>query len=113
MTGKRERRIFQGVLICHPSRIFAVHHQSARRTGPLQTLDCTPLTAELFEGEVFGLECGAFTGSLHGKPGLFEMAHSGTLLIDEIGERPLPLHAKFLRLLESRSFRRGGPPRAN
>lgn len=85
-----------------------IHRQSARRTGPFQTLDCTVLTAELFESEVFGHERGAFTGSVRDKPGLFELADKGTLFIDEIGELPLPLQAKLLRLLETGTFRRVG-----
>ena len=85
-----------------------IHRQSARRTGPFQTLDCTVLTPELFESEVFGHERGAFTGSVRDKPGLFEIADNGTLFIDEIGELPLPLQAKLLRLLETGTFRRVG-----
>ena len=85
-----------------------IHRQSGRRSGPFKTLDCTVLTAELFESEVFGHERGAFTGSVRDKPGLFELADKGTLFIDEIGELPLPLQAKLLRLLETGTFRRVG-----
>ena len=85
-----------------------IHRNSSRRDGPFQTLDCTVLTPELFENEVFGHARGAFTGSLGEKPGLFELADKGTLFLDEIGEMPLPLQAKLLRLLETGEFRRVG-----
>ena len=85
-----------------------IHRNSARRDGPFQTLDCTVLTPELFENEVFGHARGAFTGSLGEKPGLFELADKGTLFLDEIGEMPLALQAKLLRLLETGEFRRVG-----
>jgi transcriptional regulator with PAS, ATPase and Fis domain len=85
-----------------------IHRQSARRDGPFQTLDCTALTDELFESEVFGHERGAFTGSVGAKPGLYELADKGTLFLDEIGEMSLPLQAKLLRVLETGQFRRVG-----
>jgi len=85
-----------------------IHRQSARRMGPFHTLDCSVLTEELFESEVFGHERGAFTGSVGEKKGLFELADKGTLFLDEIGELPMPLQAKLLRVLESGEFRRVG-----
>jgi len=85
-----------------------IHRHSARRGGPFQTLDCTTLSAELFESEVLGHERGAFTGSIRDKPGLFELADKGTLFLDEIGELPPPLQVKLLRLLETGEFRRVG-----
>lgn len=88
-----------------------IHRNSSRRDGPFQTLDCTVLTPELFENEVFGHARGAFTGSLGEKPGLFELADKGTVFLDEIGEMPLPLQAKLLRLLETGEFRRVGDTR--
>ena len=85
-----------------------VHHHSARRHGPFMTVDCTGLTEELFESELFGHERGAFTGSIRDKQGLFELADGGSLFLDEIGEMSLPLQAKLLRVLESGEFRRVG-----
>jgi transcriptional regulator with PAS, ATPase and Fis domain len=85
-----------------------VHRHSERHRGPFQTIDCSVLTGELFESEVFGHERGAFTGSVREKRGLFELAHGGTLFLDEIGEMPPPLQAKLLRVLETGTFRRLG-----
>jgi len=85
-----------------------VHRHSARYRGPFQTIDCSVLTGELFESEVFGHQRGAFTGSVKEKRGLFELADGGTLFLDEIGEMPPPLQAKLLRVLESGEFRRLG-----
>ncbi len=88
-----------------------VHRHSVRRDGPFITLDCTALTGELFESEVFGHARGAFTGSAGEKRGLYEMADRGTLFLDEIGEMPLPLQSKLLRVLESGTYRRVGGTR--
>ncbi len=85
-----------------------IHRHSSRHAGPFQTLDCSVLTNELFESEVFGHKRGAFTGSVGEKKGLFELAEGGTLFLDEIGEMPLPQQAKLLRILESGEFRRVG-----
>lgn len=71
-------------------------------------VDCTGLTESLFESEVFGHECGAFTGAVQRKIGLAETAHGGTLFLDEIGDVPLPMQVKLLRLIESGTFRRVG-----
>ena len=85
-----------------------LHQQSRRSDGPFLTLDCTVLTQSLFESEVFGHEKGAFTGSNGKKTGLFELANSGTLFLDEVGELPPMMQAKLLRVLESGEFRRVG-----
>ncbi len=85
-----------------------IHRHSARHAGPFQTIDCSVLTGQLFESEVFGHERGAFTGNVGEKRGLFELADGGTLFLDEIGEMPLALQAKLLRVLESGEFRRLG-----
>ena len=85
-----------------------VHRNSARRASPFQTIDCSVLTEELFESEVFGHERGAFTGSTGEKRGLMELADGGTLFLDEIGELSHTLQAKLLRVLESGEFRRVG-----
>ncbi len=88
-----------------------IHQHSQRKTGPYQTLDCTTLSNGLFESEVFGQEPGAFTGSAGGTQGLLELADGGTLFIDEIGEMPLPLQTKFLRVMENGEFHRVGGTR--
>ncbi|MBE9525562.1 MAG: sigma 54-interacting transcriptional regulator, partial [Proteobacteria bacterium] len=85
-----------------------LHQQSQRKKSPFLTLDCTVLTENLFESEVFGYEKGAFTGSHGMKTGLFEQANSGTLFLDEIGELTAVMQAKLLRALESGEFRRVG-----
>ncbi len=85
-----------------------LHQHSKRKDGPFLTLDCTVLTESLFESEVFGHEKGAFTGNIGKKIGLFELANSGTLFLDEVGELPPIMQAKLLRVLESGEFRRVG-----
>jgi len=85
-----------------------VHHHSPRREGPFVTLDCTALSENLFESEVFGHERGAFTGSIEKRKGLFELADGGTLFLDEIGELSAATQAKLLRVVESGAFRRVG-----
>ncbi|MHB1565713.1 MAG: sigma-54 interaction domain-containing protein [Acidiferrobacter sp.] len=85
-----------------------VHDHSARRHRPFLAVDCTTLPETLFESEIFGHEAGAYTGCVGRKTGLFESADTGTLMLDEIGELPLPCQAKLLRLLESGEFRRLG-----
>jgi two-component system, NtrC family, response regulator AtoC len=92
-----------------------IHQLSPRRTGPLVTLNCGALADTLVEAELFGYERGAFTGANRAKPGLFEAAHGGTLLLDEIGELAQPLQVKLLRVLEERTTTRIGAmtPRAS
>lgn len=85
-----------------------IHRYSQRHEQPFVALDCTVVTESLFESEVFGHERGAFTGSTGTKEGLFEVAGSGTLFIDEIGEATLNMQAKLLRVLELGEFRRVG-----
>ncbi|MEZ6150287.1 MAG: sigma 54-interacting transcriptional regulator [Pirellulaceae bacterium] len=86
----------------------AIHRQSKRRDGPLVCLNCAALAPTLLESELFGHEKGAFTGATERKIGKFEAAHEGTLLLDEIGEMPSELQAKFLRVLEGQPFERLG-----
>jgi two-component system, NtrC family, response regulator AtoC len=86
----------------------ALHAQSARAKGPLVCVNCAALSETLLESELFGYERGAFTGALHSKPGLLETAHEGTVFLDEIGEMPLALQAKLLRVLELREVQRLG-----
>ena len=86
----------------------ALHAASARAAGPLVVVDCASLPENLFESELFGHERGAFTGASHSKPGLVEAASGGTLFLDEVGDIPLPMQVKLLRLLESGTYRRVG-----
>lgn len=85
-----------------------IHHYSTRAHGPFIVVDCGALGESLIESELFGYEKGAFTGAAQRKKGLFEAAHGGTLFIDEVGELPLPLQTKLLRVLESGQIRRIG-----
>jgi DNA-binding NtrC family response regulator len=86
----------------------ALHRASLRADKPLVVINCNALPETLLESELFGHEKGAFTGAVSVKPGLFEVADGGTLMIDEIGEMPGPLQAKLLRVLEDGSLRRLG-----
>ncbi len=85
-----------------------IHEQSDRRTKPYVELNCAAIPEALFESELFGHERGAFTGCTGFKLGLFEAADKGTLLLDEIGELPLSMQAKLLRVLDTGEFRRLG-----
>jgi DNA-binding NtrC family response regulator len=86
----------------------ALHNRSARADKPMVVINCAALPDTLLESELFGHEKGSFTGAVSAKPGLFEVADNGTLVIDEIGEMPGPLQAKLLRVLEDGSMRRVG-----
>jgi len=85
-----------------------VHACSDRAGTPLVSLNCPVLSAQLMESELFGHEKGAFTGADSARTGRFELAHKGTILLDEISEIELPLQAKLLRVLQERSFERVG-----
>ncbi|HNH34707.1 MAG TPA: sigma-54-dependent Fis family transcriptional regulator [Rhodocyclaceae bacterium] len=85
-----------------------VHETSQRAEGPFVVVDCSGLTETLFESELFGYEKGAFTGATHRKIGLVEAASGGTLFLDELGDIPLSLQVKLLRLLETGTYRRVG-----
>jgi DNA-binding NtrC family response regulator len=86
----------------------ALHQASPRAEKPLVTVNCAAVPETLLESELFGHERGSFTGATATRIGLFEVADGGTLFIDEIGEMPLPMQAKLLRVLEDGSFRRLG-----
>ena len=86
----------------------AIHFNSPRRKNPFVAVSCAALTETLLESELFGHEKGAFTGAIARKKGRFEMAHEGTLLLDEIGEVPASLQVKLLRVLEEMRFERVG-----
>jgi formate hydrogenlyase transcriptional activator len=89
----------------------AVHQLSARRDHPFVTVNCAAMPAGLLESELFGHERGAFTGALAQKLGRFELAHQGTLFFDEIGDTPLELQPKLLRVLQEQEFERLGSAR--
>jgi transcriptional regulator with PAS, ATPase and Fis domain len=86
----------------------AVHATSPRAAGPLVVVDCSGLSETLFESELFGHEKGAFTGAAARKPGLVETAQDGTIFLDEIGDVPLAMQVKLLRLIETGTYRRVG-----
>jgi two-component system, NtrC family, response regulator GlrR len=86
----------------------ALHRESARRDAPLLVVDCGALPPDLLESELFGHERGAFTGADARRIGVFEAAHGGSVLLDEIGELPLALQPKLLRVLEAREVKRLG-----
>jgi formate hydrogenlyase transcriptional activator len=86
----------------------AIHQMSPRRNMPFITLNCAAIPTGLLESELFGYERGAFTGALQQKIGRFEMAHKGTLFLDEVGDIPIDLQPKLLRALQEKSFERLG-----
>ncbi|MDO9308271.1 MAG: sigma 54-interacting transcriptional regulator, partial [Deltaproteobacteria bacterium] len=89
----------------------AIHSSSARKSRPLITVNCTALPANLIESELFGRERGAFTGSDARQLGRFELADGGTIFLDEIGELPMALQSKLLRVIQDGEFERLGNPR--
>jgi transcriptional regulator with PAS, ATPase and Fis domain len=86
----------------------SIHENSNRKNKPFIKLNCAAIPAELLESELFGHEKGAFTGATKFKPGKFDMADGGTIFLDEIGDMPIGLQAKILRVLQEREFYRVG-----
>lgn len=86
--------------------VFAqsIHYGSLRKNKPFVAINCSAFSRELLESELFGHRAGSFTGALKDKKGLFEEAHEGTIFLDEIGEMPIDLQAKILRVLETKEF---------
>jgi PAS domain S-box-containing protein len=90
----------------------AIHQLSPRRERPFVKVNCAAIPFDLFESEMFGYEPGAFTGaSRKGKPGKFELADGGTIFLDEVGDLPLPMQVKLLRVIQERSVERLGGSR--
>lgn len=85
-----------------------IHNLSPRRSAPFLAINCSAIPDTLMESELFGNEKGAFTGAVARRPGCFELAHTGTLMLDEIGEMPSLLQAKLLRVIEERVVHRLG-----
>ncbi len=115
LIAKRYSRVDSNVLIIGETgtgkELFAhsIHRESRRSAEPFVALNCAALPENLLESELFGYEAGAFSGaSKNGKAGLFELAHKGTIFLDEIGEIPITLQAKLLRVLQEREIRRIG-----
>ncbi|RYY13442.1 MAG: sigma-54-dependent Fis family transcriptional regulator, partial [Cytophagaceae bacterium] len=86
----------------------ALHHASPRQGRALVKINCAALPAQLIESELFGHEKGAFTGAVERRIGKFELADGGTIFLDEVGELPLDLQAKLLRVLQEKEFERLG-----
>lgn len=113
--AKRYSKVNSNVLIIGETgtgkELFAhsIHNESSRSKQPFVALNCAALPENLLESELFGYEAGAFSGaSKDGKMGLFELAHRGTIFLDEIGEIPCALQAKLLRVLQEKEVRRIG-----
>lgn len=86
----------------------SIHYNSKRRAKPFVSINCAALPENLMESELFGHEKGSFTGATSTKMGLLELAHEGSFLFDEIGEIPMPVQAKLLRVLQERELRHVG-----
>src|SRR5436309_5664384 len=86
----------------------AIHQHSHRASGPLVKINSTAIPENLLESELFGYEKGAFSGAITSKPGKFELADTGTVFLDEIGDVPPSIQVKLLRVLQDREFERLG-----
>lgn len=91
----------------------SIHTNSERKDKPLITVNCGAVPENLLESELFGHIKGAFTGAIANKQGLFELADGGTIFLDEIGEMPIQLQVKILRVIQEKEFRRVGDTKAN
>lgn len=112
--ASRYSQVNEPVLILGPTGVgkelfaHAIHAASPRSEKPLVCVNCASIPRDLFESELFGYERGAFSGARDGKIGLIELADGGSLFLDEIGELPLEIQAKLLRVTETRGVRRLG-----
>jgi two-component system response regulator AtoC len=86
----------------------AIHRNSPRKDDPFIKINCAAIAENLLESELFGYEKGAFTGAVNRKPGRFELAHKGTLFLDEVGELPKDMQVKLLRVIQDQEFERVG-----
>ncbi|MGE4283939.1 MAG: sigma 54-interacting transcriptional regulator, partial [Clostridia bacterium] len=114
-TAKRYSITHSNILLVGDSgtgkEIFSqsIHNYSLRKSGPFVAVNCAALPENLLESELFGYADGAFTGAVKGgKPGFFELAHNGTIFLDEIGEIPIKLQAKLLRIIQEKEVIRLG-----
>src|SRR5262244_1386350 len=118
LSGHREGRRLPPVLIQGETGTgkgllaSAMHRASARASGEFVDVNCAAIPEHLLEAEMFGFERDAFTGARHAKPGLFQVAHRGTIFLDEIGLLSTGFQAKLLKALEDKSVRRLGATRA-
>jgi len=109
---------FRTVLISGPTGVGkelvakALHQSSPFHAGPFVALNCSAISENLAESELFGHVKGAFTGAQQDKAGIFEYANGGTAMLDEIGDMPLAMQAKLLRVLQNQEFQRVGSPAA-
>lgn len=87
---------------------LAIHSESQRGRGPFVPINCAALPENLLESELFGHEQGAFTGAIRARRGAFELSHKGTIFLDEVGDMPLHLQAKLLRVLQNKEFKKIG-----
>ena len=86
----------------------AIHRNSPRKNDPFIKINCSAISENLIESELFGYERGAFTGAISRKPGRFELAHKGTLFLDEVGDIPKEMQVKLLRVIQDHEFERVG-----
>jgi len=86
----------------------AIHMNSPRKLNPFIKINCSAIAENLIESELFGYEKGAFTGAVSSKPGRFELAHKGTLFLDEVGDLPREIQVKLLRVIQDHEFERVG-----